>query len=51
MDILDTLEEYHRAKGKVEVNWYYAADDEDMLETGQEILEDTELAYNLIPYQ
>jgi hypothetical protein len=50
LDIVEILERYHNENGKVEINWYYVAEDEDLLETGQEILGDTEWAANLIPY-
>lgn len=51
LDIIDILEEYHRAGGAVNVNWYYAEDDEDILETGQEFAEDTEVPIILIPFK
>lgn len=48
--IIDTLEEYCHQGGSVEVNWYYAEDDEDILESGEELAEDSMVPINLIPY-
>ncbi len=50
VDFLELLEGYHREGGKVKVNWYYEEEDEDMQETGEELCEDLELAYELIAY-
>jgi len=35
---------------KVEVNWYYEEEDDDMLETGEEISEMVDLEFNFIDY-
>lgn len=51
LDIIDLLEEYYKAGGKVTINWFYADDDEDILETGEEFSEDTEVPINLIAYK
>lgn len=50
LDFLEMLESYHKAGGVVQVDWYYEEDDEDMLETGEELCEDLELSYTMIPY-
>lgn len=50
LDILEILESYFKRGGAVRVNWYYAEDDEDIMETGEEIAEDIELPLNLIAY-
>ena len=39
IDILELLEKYINRGGKVEVNWYYEEDDEDILETGQDLMQ------------
>jgi len=49
-DLFDTLEEYHQSNAKTVVNWYYQEADRDIMETGQEFMEDLELPFNLIPY-
>ncbi len=49
LDLLEILEEYHQSGGEVALNWYYEKDDEDMEETGEELCEDLELPYTLIP--
>jgi hypothetical protein len=51
LDIIDLLEDYHKEGGEVDVNWFYAENDEDILETGEEFSEDTELDINLISYK
>ncbi len=43
LDIFDLLEEYTKSGGDVKIIWYYEEDDEDMLETGEELTEDFEL--------
>jgi hypothetical protein len=48
LDIFEILEEYNE-KNKVVVNWYYEEDDEDILETGEEMGEDIEIPMNFIP--
>ena len=49
LDLFEMLEEYHESGGEVTLNWYYEQDDEDMEETGEELCEDLELPYTLIP--
>ena len=48
LDIFELLEEYNE-KNEVVVNWYYEEDDEDILETGEEMGEDMEIPMNFIP--
>jgi hypothetical protein len=50
LDIIDLLEEYYEAGGEVTIDWYYAEDDEDILETGEEFAEDSKVPMNLISY-
>jgi hypothetical protein len=49
LDFLEILDDYHRSGGKVSINWHYEEDDEDMQETGEEMCEDLDLPYRLIP--
>ena len=48
LQIIRLLEEY---KGAVRVNWYYASDDDDMLEDGENLKADTELEFHLLELQ
>jgi len=50
LDIFEMLEQYHIEGGDVQINWYYAEDDEDILEMGEEIGEDVSLPLNFISY-
>ncbi|MCU0449252.1 MAG: DUF1987 domain-containing protein [Bernardetiaceae bacterium] len=51
LEMLDMMEEYQTNKGgKIEVNWHYKANDVDMMESGEEYREDTNLTINLLPY-
>ena len=50
LDILEALERYYKSGAKVQVNWYYEEDDEDMLQTGEELCEDLELPWKMIAY-
>lgn len=47
LDIFKTLEDYALQGGKVKITWYYEEDDEDMMETGEEFLEDLKLPFEL----
>jgi hypothetical protein len=49
LDFLEILENYHQSGGSVTLNWYYEEDDEDMQETGEELCEDFEFPYTLLP--
>ncbi len=50
LDFFKILEAYHQEGGKVRVLWFYEANDEDMLETGEEFLEDLDFPFELKPY-
>ena len=47
-DVLEMLEEHHGKGGSVTVNWYYEKEDKDIRETGEELLEDLDLPYELL---
>ncbi len=49
LDLLEALDNYYESGGKVTVNWYYEEDNEDMEETGEDLCEDLEIPYKLIP--
>lgn len=51
LDIIDLLEEYFNEGGIVNINWYYEENDEDILETGEEFSEDTNVPINLISFK
>jgi len=48
--ILEILEEFASSNGKVMVNWYYREDDEDMLESGEELFFGINLPHKVIPF-
>jgi len=50
LDIFEILNQYYNNNGKVQVNWYYAEDDEDIMETGEELGEDFEFPIEFIAY-
>ncbi len=50
LDIIDILEEYYKQNGDVKVIWFYDEEDEDVYETGEELKEDFELPFDIIPY-
>jgi hypothetical protein len=47
-DIIDKLQMYSKSGGKIEMNWYYDLDDDDMLEMGEEFKEDVDFIFNLL---
>lgn len=51
LDLFKMLEDYRRQDGDVNVIWYYEQDDEDMMETGEEFLEDLKLPFELKVYE
>ncbi|PJZ69664.1 hypothetical protein CH373_09200 [Leptospira perolatii] len=51
MDILDRLQKYHDKGGKVEVEWLFKEDDEDMQETGEEFSSDLSLPFRMKSYK
>ncbi len=47
LDILDLMENFEAKGGrKVIINWYYTEKDSDMLESGREFADDTQLQFN-----
>jgi len=50
LDIFEVFEQYHYSGGSLKINWYYAEDDEDIMETGQELAEDFDFPIEFIPY-
>ncbi len=48
IDLVLLLEDYFQSGCPVSINWYYVYDDESILETGQEIREDTTFSFQLI---
>ena len=50
LDIFEILEQYYKSGGQVKINWYYAEDDEDIMETGEELGEDFEFPIEFISY-
>ena len=48
LDLFKVLEGYHHQGGEVKVTWYYESDDEDMMETGEEFLEDLDFPFELV---
>ncbi|TGK12402.1 DUF1987 domain-containing protein [Leptospira fletcheri] len=51
MDILDNLQKFHEKGGKVEVEWLYKEDDEDMQETGAEFSSDLSIPFQMKSYK
>lgn len=47
-DIISKLSGYHKSGGSVELNWYYAEDDDDIREMGEDLKEDTNITFNII---
>lgn len=50
LNILEMLEDAHAKGRKVDLNWYYQEEDDDMLENGQEFAEDMSLQFNFISF-
>lgn len=51
LNLLQTLKNYEKQGGNVEVNWYYPDDNDDLLAEGEDFVEDSGLKINLIPYE
>lgn len=49
-DILIKLEELYEKGHNVQVMWFYEEDDEDMQDTGEEFMENTDVPFELIGY-
>ncbi len=47
-DIIEKIEVFHKAGGAGVINWYYAEDDEDIQDMGNEFAEDVLVPFNLI---
>ena len=50
LDIFEILEKYHKSGADVKVNWYYEMNDEDIMETGEELSEDFAFPIEFISY-
>lgn len=50
LNILEMLEDAHSKGRKIDLNWYYQEEDDDMLENGQEFAEDMSLQFNFISF-
>jgi len=50
-DVLEVLEDYYKAGGKVEVRWMYMEDDDDMLDVGKEFQEIIKVPFAFIAKQ
>ncbi|MGE5342374.1 MAG: DUF1987 domain-containing protein [Candidatus Omnitrophota bacterium] len=48
LDIFEIFEQYHQSGGQVNIRWYYAKDDEDIMETGEELCEDFNFSIEFI---
>ncbi len=51
IDLLDELEEAHRAGRSVALNWYYDLEDDRAMELAEEFKEDLTLPFTIIPVQ
>ena len=51
IDLLDEMEEAHRAGRTVALNWYYDAEDDRAMELAGEFKEDLTLPFNIVPLQ
>jgi hypothetical protein len=49
LDIFEILNTYMLGGNQVKLNWYYDNDDMDMMETGEELIEDFDIPFDLIP--
>jgi len=50
LDILDILEKHHKNGGKINLNWFYEEDDEDIQESGEEFVEGLSLPHKILSY-
>lgn len=48
LDVFDLLERHFATGRDIRVTWYYAADDEDILETGEDFKADLKLPFELV---
>ena len=49
-DVLVKLEELFEAGNNIQVMWFYEEDDEDMLDSGEEFMENTDVPFELLGY-
>lgn len=49
-ELIDKMDEYYSNGGKTSVNWFYAEDDEDIKEAGEEFKEDMKLPFKMISF-
>jgi hypothetical protein len=50
IDLLDEMEEAHRAGRSIGLNWYYDAEDDRAMELAEEFKEDLTLPFNIVPF-
>jgi hypothetical protein len=50
IDIFEIFEEFHKNNGEIICKWYYEEDDDEILESGEELLEDMDFPFELIEY-
>lgn len=48
LDVFKKLENVNKSANKVEINWYYEEDDEDMLEAGEDYQSIIKIPFNMI---
>ena len=48
LDLFDILEQHHTTGRDIRVTWCYAADDEDILQTGEDFKADLQLPFELV---
>ncbi|PID28594.1 MAG: hypothetical protein CSB55_04485 [Candidatus Cloacimonadota bacterium] len=51
IDIFEILEEFHVNKGKIICRWFYEKGDDEILESGEELLEDANFPFEFIEYE
>ena len=51
LDIFEFLEGLHKEKGNIKINWYYPDDEDDLRETGEELIEHLKLPMDFIAYK
>jgi len=51
LDIFEIFQGYHSSGGHIKINWYYEEEDEDIMETGEELGEDFEFPISFIAYK
>lgn len=47
--LLEILETFHQKGGQIKVNWHYQKDDDDILESGEELFVELEMPHEYIP--